>query len=61
LKQEKYEKILENLTSYESIPEKMLLTKQVKKVLWKILLFNEGFSDKHVGNIWMLASGAASE
>ena len=48
------------MTSYDQIPEKLLITKEVRSVLWKILLHNESIDNLIVGKVWMVASGAAN-
>ena len=56
----KYERIMENVLNFENRPEKMLIDKKVKKVLWKILLDTNNFDKKWIGKVWMLASGASN-
>lgn len=40
--------------------EKLLIDKDVRNLLWKILLFMKNFDEDKIGKVWMLASGAAS-
>jgi hypothetical protein len=56
----RYQKILQNVCAYEVFPEKRIIAKDTKKVLWKILLHQNGMEDALMGKVWMLASGAAN-
>ena len=56
----KLEKGLAILLNYESKPEKRILSKKEKKVLWRILLHKEKLTDEQYGKFWLLASGAAN-
>ena len=56
----KFKKIINYLLDYESQPEKMILLKKHKKLLWKILLHQTKFDEGQYPKLWLLASGAAN-
>lgn len=56
----KFKKIINYLIDYETKPEKMILPKKHKKLIWKILLHQTKFEEWQFPKIWLLASGAAN-
>lgn len=59
-KEVRYLKILQNVCAYEMLPEKRIIAKDIKKVLWNILMHQNGMEEELMGKVWMLASGAAN-
>ena len=45
---------------YDNPKYDAILTNDMKKVIWKLLLHREQFSTDEYSKVWLLASGAAS-
>ena len=56
-----FSRVLKTLLVFnDSTPEKLILTKDIKAMLWKLMLAKGGLSVHESSQIWLLASGAAN-
>ena len=56
-----FEKLVNNLLDFQrQPPEKLILTKDIKRIIWKLMLSKEDFTAAQHSKLWLLASGAAN-
>jgi hypothetical protein len=56
-----FSRVLKTLIEFNNdVPEKLILTKEIKTMLWKLMLAKGGLPDFESSQIWILASGAAN-
>lgn len=58
--EQKHARFIKHLIKIDNKPDKLILNKETRKVLWKILLHKSKFSDEDSSKIWLIASGAAN-
>ena len=58
--EQKHERFIKHLIKIDNKPDKLILDRDTRKVLWKILLHQSKFDDIVGPKIWLIASGAAN-
>ena len=56
-----FENLLNSLVNHDNLPpEKLIMTRDTRNMIWRLMLAKEGFNTKQMAKLWLLASGAAN-